>query len=413
MKIKKKWLSVLAVVAVFGVAFGASYMASVNGLFGDDVKRIVTQGSAVKAEDIQDENGSFVIQDYPEDLDLSGYVVLPDYKNMTVQTVNKPEVTQDRIDANVKSYIAYFGRYEKVTDRPIQAGDIVTISYTGYQDGKEVSNYTASDVLLQLGSEGVPDEFSDNFVGANVGEEKSFDVVFPDDWADETYAGQTMSFKATVSAIDIEPVLSDATVGEITDGEYSTAKEFEDYVAQEIADYDQDQYETTLSDEIMTQLLEDAKFKTVPRELVTWYVAMQMQYYQSMADQYEVSVDQYLQDAGIGDSVDDVLYDMTEQASDDLKGYAVLDAIADAEGISVDPDADKQMLDDHVSDLISSLGLADEDAVNSYYKQSNVYHDIQNQKVVSWLMNTVKQADLEGATAETATGETSDTALAG
>lgn len=413
MKIKKKWLSVLAVVAVFGVAFGASYMASVNGLFGDDVKRIVTQGSAVKAEDIQDENGSFVIQDYPEDLDLSGYVVLPDYKNMTVQTVNKPEVTQDRIDANVKSYIAYFGRYEKVTDRPIQAGDIVTISYTGYQDGKEVSNYTASDVLLQLGSEGVPDEFSDNFVGANVGEEKSFDVVFPDDWADETYAGQTMSFKATVSAIDIEPVLSDATVGEITDGEYSTAKEFEDYVAQEIADYDQDQYETTLSDEIMTQLLEDAKFKTVPRELVTWYVAMRMQYYQSMADQYEVSVDQYLQDAGIGDSVDDVLYDMTEQASDDLKGYAVLDAIADAEGISVDPDADKQMLDDHVSDLISSLGLADEDAVNSYYKQSNVYHDIQNQKVVSWLMNTVKQADLEGATAETATGETSDTALAG
>lgn len=413
MKIKKKWLSVLAVVAVFGVAFGASYMASVNGLFGDDVKRIVTQGSAVKAEAIQDENGSFVIQDYPEDLDLSGYVVLPDYKNMTVQTVNKPEVTQDRIDANVKSYIAYFGRYEKVTDRPIQAGDIVTISYTGYQDGKEVSNYTASDVLLQLGSEGVPDEFSDNFVGTNVGEEKSFDVVFPDDWADETYAGQTMSFKATVSAIDIEPVLSDATVGEITDGEYSTAKEFEDYVAQEIADYDQDQYETTLSDEIMTQLLEDAKFKTVPRELVTWYVAMQMQYYQSMADQYEVSVDQYLQDAGIGDSVDDVLYDMTEQASDDLKGYAVLDAIADAEGISVDPDADKQMLDDHVSDLISSLGLADEDAVNSYYKQSNVYHDIQNQKVVSWLMNTVKQADLEGATAETATGETSDTALAG
>lgn len=413
MKIKKKWLSVLAVVAVFGVAFGASYMASVNGLFGDDVKRIVTQGSAVKAEDIQDENGSFVIQDYPEDLDLSGYVVLPDYKNMTVQTVNKPEVTQDRIDANVKSYIAYFGRYEKVTDRLIQAGDIVTISYTGYQDGKEVSNYTASDVLLQLGSEGVPDEFSDNFVGANVGEEKSFDVVFPDDWADETYAGQTMSFKATVSAIDIEPVLSDATVGEITDGEYSTAKEFEDYVAQEIADYDQDQYETTLSDEIMTQFLEDAKFKTVPRELVTWYVAMQMQYYQSMADQYEVSVDQYLQDAGIGDSVDDVLYDMTQRASDDLKGYAVLDAIADAEGISVDPDADKQMLDDHVSDLISSLGLADEDAVNSYYKQSNVYHDIQNQKVVSWLMDTVKQADLEGATAETATGETSDTALAG
>lgn len=413
MKIKKKWLSVLAVVAVFGVAFGVSYMACVNGLFGDDVKRIVTQGSAVKAEDIQDENGSFVIQDYPEDLDLSGYVVLPDYKNMTVQTVDKPEVTQDRIDANVKSYIAYFGRYEKVTDRSIQAGDIVTISYTGYQDGKEVSNYTASDVLLQLGSEGVPDEFSDNFVGANVGEEKSFDVVFPDDWADETYAGQTMSFKATVSAIDIEPVLSDATVGEITDGEYSTAKEFEDYVAQEIADYDQDQYETTLSDEIMTQLLEDAKFKTVPRELVTWYVAMQMQYYQSMADQYEVSVDQYLQDAGIGDSVDDVLYDMTQRASDDLKGYAVLDAIADAEGISVDPDADKQMLDDHVSDLISSLGLADEDAVNSYYKQSNVYHDIQNQKVVSWLMDTVKQADLEGATAETATGETSDTALAG
>ena len=83
MKIKKSTLiSAAAVVLVFAGAFGMSYLAGGLRLTDTDAKKAVTGASAVKAEDIQDENGKFVILDYPEDLDMSSYVTISDYEGM-------------------------------------------------------------------------------------------------------------------------------------------------------------------------------------------------------------------------------------------------------------------------------------------------------------------------------------------
>ena len=393
---KKKWLSIVAVVLVFGIAFGMSYLASSSlRVSQEDAKKAVTGASAVKAADIQDENGKFVILDYPEDLDLSGYVELCDYHSMQVQTVEKPEITEADIEANIDSYLSYQDKYIQITDRPIAEGDILTMAYTGYQDGKAVDAYTTENVRFALGSGGEPEEFAEHLVGTSVGEEQVFDVTFPDDWTDSAYAGVTLTFHVTVSAINELPDVTEENVSELTDGQFDTLDAFRTYIREQIEAYDTEQYESTLSNEIMDKMLEESTFKTVPQELVNWHVSTQMRYYQDQADQYQMTVEEYLQEVGLPDDIDDVLYEMTEVAVESLKRYAVLDAVADAEGITVDEEADAAYLEKRSSQLIEGLGLSGEDALESYYHTSNLLHDVQNWKVLDWLMENIQQADLE------------------
>lgn len=393
---KKKWLSIVAIVLVFGIAFGMSYLASSSlRVSQEDAKKAVTGASAVKAADIQDENGKFVILDYPEDLDLSGYVELCDYHSMQVQTVEKPEITEADIEANIDSYLSYQDKYIQITDRPIAEGDILTMAYTGYQDGKAVDAYTTENVRFALGSGGEPEEFVEHLVGTSVGEEQVFDVTFPDDWTDSAYAGVTLTFHVTVSAINELPDVTEENVSELTDGQFDTLDVFRTYIREQIEAYDTEQYESALSNEIMDKMLEESTFKTVPQELVKWHVSTQMRYYQDQADQYQMTVEEYLQEAGLPDDIDDVLYEMTEVAVESLKRYAVLDAVADAEGITVDEEADAAYLEKRSSQLIEGLGLSGEDALESYYHTSNLLHDVQNWKVLDWLMENIQQADLE------------------
>lgn len=393
---KKKWLSIVTIVLVFGIAFGMSYLASSSlRVSQEDAKKAVTGASAVKAADIQDENGKFVILDYPEDLDLSGYVELCDYHSMQVQTVEKPEITEADIEANIDSYLFYQDKYIQITDRPIAEGDILTMAYTGYQDGKAVDAYTTENVRFALGSGGEPEEFAEHLVGTSVGEEQVFDVTFPDDWTDSVYAGVTLTFHVTVSAINELPDVTEENVSELTDDQFDTLDAFRTYIREQIEAYDTEQYESTLSNEIMDKMLEESTFKTVPQELVNWHVSTQMRYYQDQADQYQMTVEEYLQEAGLPDDIDDVLYEMTEVAVASLKRYAVLDAVADAEGITVDEEADAAYLEKRSSQLIEGLGLSGEDALESYYHTSNLLHDVQNWKVLDWLMENIQQADLE------------------
>ena len=392
MKIKKSTLiSAAAVVLVFAGAFGMSYLAGGLRLTDADAKKAVTGASAVKAEDIQDENGKFVILDYPEDLDMSSYVTISDYEGMEVATEKPGEITDELIQQNIDSFISYYGKYDVHTEGTVEKGDIVTISYTGYQDGVAVAAYTAKDNVLKLGSSDIPAEFEEHLVGTPIGKEQSFTVTFPEDWDDTAYAGRTMDFKATVSAVNEIPEVTDDNVGEITDGKYQTKADFLAYIEQSIKDYEQQQYEAEVGSEILEKLMDQAKFGTVPQELLTWHVSTQMRYYQDMADQYNMTVEEYLQDAGLADSVDDALYAMTQSAVEACKSYGLLDVIADQQGITVDPETDAADIEERSQQLIEGLGLSGQEKLLDYYGEVNLYHDVQNWKVFDWLRDHVTQ----------------------
>ena len=74
--------------------------------------------------------------------------------------------------------------------------------------------------------------------------------------------------------------------------------------------------------------------------------------------------------------------------------YALLTAVAQAEGITVDEKEDAELLNDRSSQLIEGLGLSGQEKLLDYYKQSNLYNDVLNWKVLDWLMENVQQVEI-------------------
>ncbi len=96
-----------------------------------------------------------------------------------------------------------------VEDRPIRMDDWVVVSFEGTRDGQPFDGGRAERFPLVVGHGRMIPGFEEALVGLSTGEERDFDVTFPDDYADKEMAGAPVHFHAAVREIR-EKVLPDA-----------------------------------------------------------------------------------------------------------------------------------------------------------------------------------------------------------
>ncbi len=96
-----------------------------------------------------------------------------------------------------------------VEDRPIRTDDWVVIAFQGTRDGVPFEGGSAERFPMVVGGGRMIPGFEEALVGLSTGEEKDFDVTFPDDYPDAALAGQPAHFHVTVREIR-EKVLPDA-----------------------------------------------------------------------------------------------------------------------------------------------------------------------------------------------------------
>lgn len=122
--------------------------------------------------------------------------------------IEKPaaEVTESDIDTMIERLREQRKRYEDRDGRAAVDGDQVVVSFAGHLDGEPAEGTQAEDVELILGSGRMIPGFEEALIGVTPGEEKSFEVTFPEDYNNDTLKGRTVRFDAKVSAVR-EPVL--------------------------------------------------------------------------------------------------------------------------------------------------------------------------------------------------------------
>ncbi len=113
-------------------------------------------------------------------------------------------------------------RLEPVTDRGAQNGDYAIISFVGTQDGVAFDGGTSDRMPLVLGQDRLIPGFEDHLVGLAKGEERGFDITFPDDYADTALAGKLAHFEVTLKDLRAKalPEANDefaASVGDFAD----------------------------------------------------------------------------------------------------------------------------------------------------------------------------------------------------
>lgn len=96
-------------------------------------------------------------------------------------------------------------RKQRVTwgsvDRPAQSDDRLIIDFEGTVDGAPFPGNTGKQVALVLGAGAFLKDFEEQLVGAKAGEQRSFDVRFPEDYPAKEVAGKQVRFQVDVTSV--------------------------------------------------------------------------------------------------------------------------------------------------------------------------------------------------------------------
>jgi trigger factor len=137
------------------------------------------------------------------------FEVYPDVRigDLSKATIRRPraEVTPADIDHTIDVLRRQRTTFAPV-DRAAQAGDRVKVDFTGTIDGVEFPGGQAQDFPIMLGEARMLPEFESALPGMRAGEQKSFEVKFPDDYHGREVAGKNARFELTVKAVE-EPQL--------------------------------------------------------------------------------------------------------------------------------------------------------------------------------------------------------------
>jgi trigger factor len=141
------------------------------------------------------------------------YEVLPRIDLIDFKTVSleRPvvEVSDEEVDRELKR-LADEARTFATKDGKAENGDRVTISYVGKIDGEAFPGGTSDNAAVTIGSGQFIPGFEDAMIGLGSGEEKSFNVTFPENYGNKALAGKEATFDVTVKSVAAaEPVAID------------------------------------------------------------------------------------------------------------------------------------------------------------------------------------------------------------
>lgn len=200
--------------------------------------------------------------------DLS-FEIMPDFEPVDPGkiAVTRPvaEVTDAQVDDALAGIVKANRTFED-KDGPAAEGDSVTIDFVGKLDGEPFQGGSAEGANVTIGANQFIPGFEDALVGLSAGDEKTFDVTFPEGYPVETLAGKLVTFETKVSGVRA-PKDSEADDAFASQMGFETLQALKDALRQRIADDHAAQSRAKAKRALFDKLDEAHDFPLPPRML--------------------------------------------------------------------------------------------------------------------------------------------------
>jgi trigger factor len=185
-------------------------------------------------------------------------IELKDYKDIEVP-YHDPEVTAEDIDKRVAEIQEQKAQYVNIDPRPIENGDYAVVALESLA-GVEGEPVKQDEMVLEVGGADTFEAFSENLRGLSPGDEKEFEVPYPEDYGSARLAGKTVRFHATVKGIRRKelPELNDEFAQDL--GDYRNMEELREAVRKAIFGQRQQEAQQEAKNRIVDQLVDQHDF---------------------------------------------------------------------------------------------------------------------------------------------------------
>jgi trigger factor len=165
---------------------------------------------------------------FKAEFEVAPDIELQDYKGLTTP-YHDPEITEEDINKRIEELRQQKAEFVNEDPRPVQDGDFAVLSLEslGGVDGPPVKQ---EEMTLEVGGGDTLEGFTENLRGMHPGEEKEFEVIYPEDYGQAKLAGKTVRFRAHVKGIRRKelPELNDDFAQDL--GDYRTLDELREAV---------------------------------------------------------------------------------------------------------------------------------------------------------------------------------------
>lgn len=256
-------------------------------------------------------------------------VKLGDYKGIEVEKTDV-EVSDDDVNAEIDRVREQNARTITVEDRAVQDKDTAVIDFEGFVDGVAFEGGKGEDYPLTIGSHSFIDNFEEQLIGKNIGEEAEVNVTFPEDYHVEDLKGKPATFKVTVKEIKAKelPELDDDFAQDVSECE--TVDAYKAQVKEELTKKKEDAAKAAKEDEAVAKVVENAEME-IPEPMIDTQVRQMVDDFARRMQSQGLSLDQYFQFTGMEPKA--FLGQMRPQALKRIQSRLVLEAIVEAEKI--------------------------------------------------------------------------------
>lgn len=369
------------------------------GVFYEDAVQFVCDDTYPKA--IEDNNITPV--DYPE-IDIVQIGKDKDFIYTATVTV-KPEVKLGEYKGVEAKKIEY-----KVTDEDINAkldlmkdknariltkegkiekGDIATIDFEGFIDGVAFEGGKADNYQLTIGSGTFIPGFEDQLVGAAAGDTVDVNVIFPEDYHEESLKGKPALFKVTIKEVKFKqlPELDDEFAKDVS--EFDTLEELKQDIKKKLEEENAERAKREYEDEVLNKVVEAAEVD-IPEVMIQKEIDYMMSDLNYRLKYQGLDIKKYAE--LLGTTIESLRDEFKEAAQKRVKSNLVLEAIAKAEGI----DASEEEIDKKAEEMAKYYGSKDVDKMKEAIlatEKTIIKEEIVNNKVIDFVVDCSKPVE--------------------
>jgi len=238
-------------------------------------------------------------------------------------------VTDEEVQESLESLREQHATFTAVEGRALADGDYAQVSLDGKPKEGEGKPVHMDDILVEIAGKNTMPEFTENLRGASAGDERIFDVHYPEDSTDKRLAGKTLTYTVKVHSIKLKSLPEQNDDFAKTLGEFASLDEVRQRIREGMESERKHAAERESKDKLVAELVKRNDFE-VPEALVDRQIDVRLERgLRALAAQGLKPEDMKKMD------LNRLRAGQREQALQEVKASLLLDRIAGEEKIEV------------------------------------------------------------------------------
>ena len=185
-------------------------------------------------------------------------IELGEYKDVEVE-YHEPQIGDEDVEKRLNEIREQKAEYVNVDPRALENGDFAVVALQSLA-GVEGEPVKQDEMVLEIGGGDTFEAFSENLRGLSPGDEKEFEVTYPEDYGATRLAGKTIQFHATVKGVRKKelPELNDEFAQDL--GDYRNIDEVKEAIRKAITAQRQHEAQSETKNKIVDKLVDAHEF---------------------------------------------------------------------------------------------------------------------------------------------------------